>query len=253
MTDRPTPLTPADCDLRGFDNLQLDVDLLPKSKLANYAEAEAFRAAVLLWCEAWKQVPAASLPDDDLELRAMVGLQRDAETWARIKKDALSKFVKCSDGRLYHEILAEKANKAWESRLRYRALGKAGAEARAKAQAEASAKTGGAPVAQQSESEGEERSSNGKVNHQDSSQEEITTPPRARPDFDVLKYLGGEDLIAAKARAPGWDVYYLAGLFNDAIADGKLDPPRLPRRAFPAWCGKFTKGQGLPGATKLAG
>jgi hypothetical protein len=243
VSSLPEPLTPTESDLRGFDNLQLDVDLLPKSKLANYAEAEAFRAAVLLWCEAWKQVPAASLPDDDLELRAICGLQRDAATWERIKKDALHKFIKCSDGRLYHKVLAEKANKAWESRLRYRALGKAGAEARAKAYA----KPDGTPEAQQSESEGEERRLKEKVNPEDSSQEKITTSPRARQDFDVLKYLGGEEIVAAKARAPGWDVYYLAGLYNDAIADGKLDPPRLPRRAFPAWCGKFTKGRAPPG------
>lgn len=155
MTNIPAPLTPPDCDLRGFDNLQLDVDLLPKSKLANYAEAEAFRAAVLLWCEAWKQVPAASLPDDDLELRAMVGLQRDAETWARIKKDALSKFIKCSDGRLYHEVLAEKANEAWLRRLDYRERAKAGGKASAKARAKAAGEPAGSPQENEGEGEGE--------------------------------------------------------------------------------------------------
>lgn len=148
MTDLPAPLTPPNCDLRGFDNLQLDVDLLPKSKLANYAEAEAFRAAVLLWCEAWKQVPAASLPDDDLELRSIAGLQRDPATWERIKKDALSKFVKCSDGRLYHEVLAEKACEAWGRRIAFRERAKAGGKASAAARGRTTSQPDGQPQVQ---------------------------------------------------------------------------------------------------------
>ena len=54
--------------------MQLDVVRLRDSDLASIADAEVFRAAVLSWCVAWHQVPAASLPDDDVALsRACLG------------------------------------------------------------------------------------------------------------------------------------------------------------------------------------
>ena len=34
-------------------------------------------------------------------------------------EEALRGFVRCSDGRLYHRVLAEKARTAWDERLRY--------------------------------------------------------------------------------------------------------------------------------------
>lgn len=121
MTDRP-PLTPADCDLQDFQYMELDVRRLRDSKFSSTPNAEAFRAGVMLWCAAWHQVPAASLPDDDVELADLAGYGKmpfSVKYWRKVRTEALAGFIKCADGRLYHEVIAEKANTAWASRLEY--------------------------------------------------------------------------------------------------------------------------------------
>jgi O-methyltransferase involved in polyketide biosynthesis len=106
------PLVPADVDLRDFAFMPLDVVRLRDSSLSIEASGDEFRAAVLLWCVAWHQVPAASLPDDDRALAMYTGFGRDVKGWKRIRAGAIRGFVQCSDGRLYHPILAEKAMEA---------------------------------------------------------------------------------------------------------------------------------------------
>jgi 5-methylcytosine-specific restriction endonuclease McrA len=105
----PAPLTPPDLDLRDFDWMPLQVVRLRDSGIVVVASAEAFRAAVLLWCAAWHQVPAASLPKDEKLLCSLAGLGRDLKTWRPLSSDALRGFIECSDGRLYHPVIAEKA------------------------------------------------------------------------------------------------------------------------------------------------
>lgn len=105
----PEPLTPAGLDLRDFDWMPLQVVRLRDSGIVIVASAEAFRAAVLLWCAAWHQVPAASLPKDEKMLCSLAGFGRDLKTWRSLSSDALHGFVECSDGRLYHPVIAEKA------------------------------------------------------------------------------------------------------------------------------------------------
>lgn len=109
MTDLPAPLTPADCDLTDFQYMELDVRRLRDSEFAAASDAEAFRAGLLLWCAAWHQVPAASLPDNDVELANLAGFGRVVKEWKKARAQALWGFVKCSDGRLYHPVIAEKA------------------------------------------------------------------------------------------------------------------------------------------------
>lgn len=109
----PAPLVAPDVDLTNFPFMQLDVDRLRNSDLALTLSAEAFRAAVLLWCAAWHQKPAASLPDDDRVLAQLAGFGRFVKEWRKVRADALRGFVLCADGRLYHTVVAEKANEAW--------------------------------------------------------------------------------------------------------------------------------------------
>ncbi|WP_338881543.1 DUF1376 domain-containing protein [Achromobacter veterisilvae] len=109
----PAPLTPPDCDLRDFAFMPLDVARLRDSDLAIQVGAEEFRSAVLLWCAAWHQVPAASLPDDDKALAALAGYGRVVAEWRKHRDGALYGWVKCDDGRLYHPVVAEKARDAW--------------------------------------------------------------------------------------------------------------------------------------------
>ncbi|MGB3432407.1 DUF1376 domain-containing protein [Achromobacter sp.] len=120
MTDlqqSPAPLTPPDCDLRDFAFMPLDVLRLRDSDLAVKADGEAFRCAVLLWCAAWHQVPAASLPDDDDVLAQLAGFGRVTKEWLRHRDGALRGWVKCGDGRLYHPVVAEKAVEAWRAKM----------------------------------------------------------------------------------------------------------------------------------------
>lgn len=115
----PEPLTTADCDLSDFQYMELDVRQLRDSKFAATVDAEAFRAGVLLWCAAWHQVPAGSLPDDDVELANLAGFGRVVKEWRKVREEALYGFVKCSDGRLYHSVIAKKAASAYEAKQRH--------------------------------------------------------------------------------------------------------------------------------------
>lgn len=113
------PLTPPDCDLRNLQYMPLDVLRLRDSDITATATGDEFRCAVLLWCAAWHQVPAASLPDDDIVLSQFAGFGRVVKEWKKVKTGALRGWIKCSDGRLYHPVVAEKANESWVSKLNY--------------------------------------------------------------------------------------------------------------------------------------
>lgn len=117
---KPEPLTPTDLDLRDFDWMPLDVARLRDSDLSVLAPGDAFRAAVLLWCASWHQVPAASLPNEDRLLANLAGYGRDLKGWASVRVDALRGFIECSDGRFYHPVVAEKAIEADDQRKKQR-------------------------------------------------------------------------------------------------------------------------------------
>lgn len=112
------PMTPPECDLRGLPFMPLDVVRLGDSDLFALATGDEFKAAVALWCKAWLQVPAASLPDDP---RILAHLSGAGTRWAKVADMALRGWVKCSDGRLYHPVVAEKAREAWKHREAQRA------------------------------------------------------------------------------------------------------------------------------------
>jgi hypothetical protein len=114
------PLVPSDTDLRDFHFMPLDVARLMNSDLVAVASGEEFRAAVLLWCKSWHQVPAASLPTDDRMLAHLAGFGRDLESWRAVKGVALRGFILCDDGRLYHPVIAEKAVEAIEAKRKQR-------------------------------------------------------------------------------------------------------------------------------------
>lgn len=99
--------------------MELDVRRLRDSKFAASGSGDGFRAGVLLWCAAWHQIPAASLPDDDVELANLSGYGRVVKEWRKVREQALSGFVKCSDGRLYHTVIAEKAVSAFAAKERH--------------------------------------------------------------------------------------------------------------------------------------
>jgi uncharacterized protein YdaU (DUF1376 family) len=116
-SELPAPLIGPEIDLRGFSSFMLDVDRLLQSELLAIATPEEGWAAFMLWCRSWKQVPPSSLPNDEVILKAF---SRSGKRWKAIRAVALRGFILCSDGRLYHPVVAEQVIKAWKKREEYR-------------------------------------------------------------------------------------------------------------------------------------
>lgn len=116
----PEPLTPAECDLRDFQFMPFDVVRFAQSDLIALEEPEAVVAAILLWGASWHGRPAGSLTDDDRSLSQAAGYGRAVTEWLKVKDGALRGWIRCSDGRLYHPVVAEKVQDAWDGKLRQR-------------------------------------------------------------------------------------------------------------------------------------
>jgi hypothetical protein len=116
VTELPAPLTPADGDLRNFPFTPIfRARLFGSSFHARTSDSE-WRAGVTLWLKSWDQVPAGSLPDDDVDLCRLAELGRDLKTWREVKAGAMRSWIKCSDGRWYHPVVAEGVNEALEGK-----------------------------------------------------------------------------------------------------------------------------------------
>lgn len=121
MTEQlPAPLTLPECDLRDFPFMPVDIARLFNSEFHARATDAEWRAAVTLWLKSYHQVPAGSVPDDDVALARLAEFGRDLKGWRKVRVVALYGWVKCSDGRLYHPVVAEKANEAWERKKAFR-------------------------------------------------------------------------------------------------------------------------------------
>jgi hypothetical protein len=129
-TNLPDAPVPPEVDLNDFKFMPLDVRRLLKSETwIDAAEHPRLaHALVCLWAESWHQIPAASLPDNDRVLARFAMCDREA--WAAIRDKALKGWIRCSDGLLYHPVVAEKALEAWKRKLDQRKRTKAATEAR---------------------------------------------------------------------------------------------------------------------------
>lgn len=120
MTEPQQPLTPPDCDLRDFQFIPIDIVRLFNSEFHARVNDSEWRAGVTLWLKSFHQVPAGSIPDDDVSLARLAELGRDVKSWKKIKESALYGWIKCSDGRFYHPVVAEKALEAWQGKRNQR-------------------------------------------------------------------------------------------------------------------------------------
>lgn len=118
--ERPLPLIRADVDLRGLEYMPLFGNHLFGSEFNAAATDSEWRAAITLWWAAWNQVPAGTLPGDDIALCRLADLGRDLKSWRSLKTRALHGFIECSDSRLYHAFLCEQALIAWDKRIKER-------------------------------------------------------------------------------------------------------------------------------------
>lgn len=124
----PPPFLSSDIDLSKLDGFMLDTVRLLGSELVAISTGDEFKAAVLLWCRAWKQRPACSLPNDERILASFAGVP--VAKWKKVRAVAMRGFIRCSDGRWYHKVLAEDAKRAWDALVRRRERTKAATEAR---------------------------------------------------------------------------------------------------------------------------
>lgn len=130
MTELPAPLVPHEVDLRDFPFTPIFRARLFGSSFHARANDAAWRAGVTLWLKSWDQVPAGTLPDDDIDLCRLAELGRDLKAWKRVKEAALHGWSKRSDGRLHHRVVAEGVLEAWAKRTSAKRKGVLGASAR---------------------------------------------------------------------------------------------------------------------------
>jgi hypothetical protein len=115
---RPVPLTDADADLTAFKDMPLEIARFVGSNLVSDEDPEVVLAALMLWCASWHQRPAGSLSKGDKYLAKAAGYGRVLDAWLAVKERVLRGWIECSDGRLYHPVVAEKVRGAWTSRLK---------------------------------------------------------------------------------------------------------------------------------------
>ena len=131
----PPPLVPKDADLRCFPWTPVNRANLFNSAFHALATDAEWRAGITLWFKSWDQIPAGSLPQDDVQLCRLAELGRDLEAWQSVKARALLGWAPCSDGRLYHPEIALDVNAALAKKQNASTKGKAGASARWQAKA----------------------------------------------------------------------------------------------------------------------
>lgn len=116
VSEFPAPLVPPEVDLRGLEYMPLLGGKLFGSDFNLDATDAEFRVGLQLWWAAWNQVPAGSLPREDHRICKLAGLGENPAKWRKVRERVLKGFVECSDGRLYHPVVAEQALIAWEKR-----------------------------------------------------------------------------------------------------------------------------------------
>lgn len=257
MTDAlPSPPVPPDADLRDFPYMPIFRARLFGSTFHARATDAEWRAGVTLWLKSWEQVPAGSLPDDDVDLCRLAELGRDLKSWRRIREGAMRGWVKFSDGRLYHPVVAEVVAEAWAKRATATRRGKAGASKRWSPSNAPSIKTDGPSIEQASTSDGasnaqamlgDSKGREGKGREEESYPEkERSTISRATRLIEIFDRVRAEvfgpenargwpqsadSVHAQRAIAAGWTEHAAELLFRDRMTkrreQGKAPPGGL--------------------------
>lgn len=113
MDELPAPLLSSEVNLRDVADMPLDIRRLLTSETWILGSGDEKVAALTLWLESWHQIPAGSLPDND---RVLSVLSQAGINWPNVRGQALKGWVRCSDGRLYHPVVVEKALEVWKAR-----------------------------------------------------------------------------------------------------------------------------------------
>lgn len=109
----PEPPYPSDAKARGW-RFEIDTERLFASSTWKRAQDDIRNYLLRLWVESWAQIPAGSLPDDDGDIAAIVGMPVVA---FQTHREALMRgWQRCSDGRLYHAVIGEQVIALYEKR-----------------------------------------------------------------------------------------------------------------------------------------
>lgn len=115
----PKPPFGREVDVRDLDGFMLNTERLMASELVAVSSLEVIGGALLLWARAWKQMPPASLPDNDQVIASFCKLSLDR--FRDLRDEVLRGFVKHADGRLYHLVLVDEVRRAFKAKVAYRA------------------------------------------------------------------------------------------------------------------------------------
>jgi len=113
--DLPPPMVPPECDISSLPGTIMFWNRLLNSDLWMDSTGDEFKAALALWGKSTNQQPGGSLPNDDRRLAKLAEVSHNE--WAALRPMSLKGWVLCSDGRLYHESVAEAVLLAWIGRL----------------------------------------------------------------------------------------------------------------------------------------
>lgn len=113
----------------------LGSDFMAEACYAGIEGRAAGFTAIRLWCEAFKQDPAGTLPDNDISLAHLAGSGQDVDAWRAERARALYGWSRChvegdegrAQTRLGHRTVAEQAVYAW-NRKSGRKLGREAAK-----------------------------------------------------------------------------------------------------------------------------
>lgn len=130
MSEPLPPLVPAEVDLRDFPFTPIFRARLFGSSFHSRSSDAAWRAGVTLWLKSWDQVPAGTLPADDIDLCRLAELGKEIKAWKAVREQALRGWKECTDGRLHHPVVAEGVLEAWARRTTAKQKGIAGASKR---------------------------------------------------------------------------------------------------------------------------
>ncbi len=124
------PMVPAEVDLRDFSWMPVEINRLRRSKawLICKRKPELAFYMLNLWTASWHDTPAASLEDDDDVLADLA--MCEPSKWPKVREQVLRGWVKCDDGRLYHPVVAEMAQGAWQQKQAQRQRTEAARHAR---------------------------------------------------------------------------------------------------------------------------
>ena len=109
------PPFPPDTRAKGW-RLEIDHERIDQSDTWALAKPEVRPWLLMLWLVAWKQTPCGSLPVGDDLIAARIGMPR--ASFAKHRDVLMRGWWEATDGRQYHDVLAQRAIEMLDARAK---------------------------------------------------------------------------------------------------------------------------------------